>query len=277
MSGYIRRRGKHSWALQFVVNGVMQYRSIKGSRRDAETELTKLTAAALGGTYVDASNATVADFLDRWLAHAATAVSPKTHERYAQIVRLNITPHIGSMPLQKLRPIAITDLYVKLLKEGGEDGAPLPARSVGHVHRVLRRALGFAVTWGETLTNPAANVKPPRVENVELDILRDGDVKELLNKLRGKSLYLVALLGLTTGMRRGEMLALRWCDVNGDRLRVERSLEQTKAAGLRFKFAEDQNRQTLDIDTGNRHRRAAQPSSRATRALAGARHGQGDG
>jgi integrase len=235
MSGRIRRRGKHSWALQFVVGGVMQYRSIKGTKRDAEAELTKLTAAALGGTYVDHSRITVAEFLDRWLDWAATSVSPKTIERYRQIVRLNIIPHIGTVPLQKLRAITLTDLYVTLLKEGGADGRPLSARSVGHVHRVLRRALSFAVTWGEVLQNPAANVKPPRVEQTELDILRDGDVKAPLDQLRGKSLYLVALLGLTTGMRRGEMLALRWQDIEGGKLRVERRLEQTKTGGLRFK------------------------------------------
>lgn len=228
MSGYIRRRGKHSWALQFVVDGVMQFRSIKGTRREAEIELTRLTASAITGTYIDPSRATVADFFSRWLDWAATSVSPKTHERYAQIVRLNVTPHIGGMQLQKLRAVTLTDLYVKLLKEGGEDGAPLSARSVGHVHRVVRRALGFAVTWGEMLQNPAANVKPPRVEHVKIDILREGDVKALLDKLRGKSLYLVAL-------RRGEMLALRWQDIQGDKLRVERSLEQTKAGGLRYK------------------------------------------
>ena len=76
-----------------------------------------------------------------------------------------------------------------------------------------------------------------RVEDTEVDILREGEIKELLDKLRGRLLYTVALLALATGMRRGEMLALRWQDVDLDagKIRVERSLEQTKVGGLRFK------------------------------------------
>ena len=91
-------------------------------------------------------------------------------------------------------------------------------------------------------------MSPPRVEPTEIEILREDDVKELLEKLRGRSLYIVAVLGLATGMRRGEMLALRWQDIDGDKVRIERSLEQTKAGGLRFKSPKTKtSRRTISI------------------------------
>jgi integrase len=152
------------------------------------------------------------------------------------------------MPIQKLRPVQLNELYGKLLREGGEEGRPLAARSVGHAHRTLRRALGHAVQWGVVLQNAAANIGPPRVEPKEIEILREDNVKTLLDKLHGSPLYMVALLGLSTGMRRGEMLALRWSDIVGNTIKVERSLEHTKAAGLRFKSPKTRTgRRTISI------------------------------
>ena len=98
-------------------------------------------------------------------------------------------------------------------------------------------ALRHAVQWGIVPQNVADNVSPPRVEPTEIEILREGDVKGLLDKLRGRSLYMIAVQDSETGMRRGEMLALRWQDIDftTGKVRIERSLEQTKAGGLRFK------------------------------------------
>ena len=115
------------------------------------------------------------------------------------------------------------------------DGGPLSARSVGHTHRCLRRALGHATQWGIITTNPAAVVSPPKVQDKEIEIIREDEIRNVLGKLKGH-LRSIATLALATGMRRGELLALRWIDVDLDAgaIRVERSLEQTRA-GLRFK------------------------------------------
>jgi len=256
MTGHIRRRGERSWELKFDVGRdertgkrQIRYHNFKGTKREAQAELTRLTAQAMEGNYIHPAKTTVAEFLERWLRDwASSNVSPKTFERYAQIVRLNVVPHIGALPIQKLRPVQLNELYGKLLREGGKEGRPLSARSVGHAHRVLRRAIGHAVQWGVVLHNAAANVSAPRVEPTEIEILREDDVQALLDKLRGGSLYMVALLGLSTGMRRGEMLALRWGDVVGNMIRVERSLEHTKAGGLRFKSPKTRTgRRTISI------------------------------
>jgi integrase len=146
-------------------------------------------------------------------------------------MRLHIRPHLGRLNLQKLRASNLAELYPKLIRESG-----LSARSVGHVHRVLHRALGHAVQWSLLAANPAANVSPPPVASEEVEILRPADVEKAKDKLKGRSIYPLFLVALGTGLRRGELLALRWQDVDLDTalLRVERSLEQTRQ-GLRFK------------------------------------------
>ena len=77
--------------------------------------------------------------------------------------------------------------------------------------------------------NPADKVRAPRVESPEVEILDVAGITALLERLRGKSLYMVAVLGLSTGMRRGEMLALRWQDIDaaGGKITVARALEQS--------------------------------------------------
>jgi integrase len=118
----------------------------------------------------------------------------------------------------------------------GEPAAGLAPRTVALVHRILHRALGHAVQWSLLLTNPAIAVDPPAVCHDEVEVLSEQQVRTVLEGIRGRSIALLVSLALATGMRRGELCALRWRDVDFDKgeLQVERSLEQTKA-GLRFK------------------------------------------
>jgi integrase len=145
--------------------------------------------------------------------------------------------------LQKLRPVHLADLYAKLLK------ADLSPRTVGHVHRLLHRALGHAGTWGIAQQNVAALVKPPKVEGEEIIILIPEQVSQLLHYVAGRTLRPIIALALATGARRGELLALRQRDFNPEArtIRIDRSLEQTKA-GLRFKPPKTRNgKRTISI------------------------------
>lgn len=244
MTGHIRRRGARSWELKFDV-GVdpctgrrrTRFYSFKGTRREAEIELARLVAEHAAGRGVDPARTTVAEFCERWLCDwAESNVSAKTLERYRQILNLYVRPHLGAMQLQKLRPVHLQELYAKLLRSGGRNGAPLAPRTVGHVHRVLHRALGHAVTWGLVAQNVASAVAPPKVPEKEIEILNQAQIATLLRSLNGRSLRTIVSFLLGTGCRRGEALALRWRDVDLDagRVRIERSIEQTKGA-LRFK------------------------------------------
>lgn len=243
MKGNITRRGKSSWRLKFDVGRdpetgkrLIQYVTVRGKRQDAERELTRRLNALHEGTWIEPSSVTVADYIRGWLDDAAHGISPKTKERYWQLAEQQIIPHLGTVPLQKLRPAQIQEWHGILLRSGGKDGRPLSARTVGHAHRVLHRALARAALSEVVSRNVASLVHPPRVEANEVAILTAEQMVDVLAKLEGHALHPIVAVALATGMRRGELLALRWGDVDldGATLRVERSLEETMA-GLRLK------------------------------------------
>jgi integrase len=250
MTGHIRRRGKRSWELKFdagndPVTGRrrIRYASFKGNKRDAEIELARLVSTNAAGEGIDPSKATLAEFLDRWERDWAGAnVSPKTLERYRQILKLYVRPHIGAFRIQKLRAVHLNELYAKLIQSGGHKDRPLSPRTVGHVHRVLHRAIGHAATWGVVAQNVVGVVGPPRVTPTEIKILTQQQIDSLLRHLEGRTLRPIIALALATGARRSELLALRLKDVDLDAglVRIERSLEQTKGA-LRFKSPKTKN------------------------------------
>ncbi len=250
MSGHIRRRGERSWEIKFDLGidpttgkRAIRYQSVKGTKKDAQAKLTELLGEAMRGTLVDPSKETLAAFMDRWLRDwAAINVGAKTLERYQELTSAHVRPHIGGMPIQKLQPAHLAELYAKLLREGNRQRGldkvtGLSPRTVGHVHRAIHKALNVAVEWGVVQRNAAAVARPAKVDAKEVEILSADQARLLLRKLKGQPLYPIVVLGLATGMRRGELLALRWRDVDldGGRLRVEQSLEQTKIGGLRFK------------------------------------------
>lgn len=244
MTGHIRKRGATSWELKFEIgpdptSGKRRTRTqnFRGTKKEAQVKLAELVTEHARGNLVDLTKTTVAQFIERWLRDwAESHVSEKTRERYAELLRNHIVARIGDVQIQKLRPVHLNEVYGKMLR--GADGRPaLAARTVGHTHRALHRALGHALRWGVVSSNVAELVSPPRVEAKELEILDPEKVQLVLRGLRGRSIYPVCVLALATGMRRGELLALRWCDVDldGGALQVEQSLEQTKRHGLRFK------------------------------------------
>jgi len=246
MRGHIRRRGEGSWELKYEAGTdlrtgkrITRYQSFKGTKREAQTELIRLMDAVRRGDYIDPSKVTVSEFLDRWEKDwAANNVSPKTRERFSQLIAHQVQPHLGNMPIQKLRALHLNELYASLLRNGRVGGGELSAKTVGHVHRCLRRALGHAAQWGLITQNPAALVHPPRVQQAEIEILRENEVETMLASLRTRNALLctIAIVALGSGLRRGELCALRWSNIDLDNrtLRVEQSLEQTQA-GLRFK------------------------------------------
>jgi integrase len=215
-----------------------RYTSFKGTQRAARLELARLVSENAAGASVDPSKITLGDFLDRWdRDFASINLTPKTRERHLQLIKNQIVPNIGQLPLQKLRPVDLTALYSKLAKTG------LASRTIGHVHRLLHRGLGHAATWGLAQQNVASLVKPPKVHDAgEIVILTSEQIELLLHHIEGRTLRPIIALALATGARRGELVALRIKDFNPEAktIRVERSLEQTKA-GLRFKSPKTRN------------------------------------
>jgi integrase len=125
----------------------------------------------------------------------------------------------------------------------------LAARTVGHAHRVLHCALANACSLETINRNPAAAVKPPKVSADEVEILTQTQIAQVLKTLEGVPLYSLVVLAIATGMRRGELLGLQWCDIDldGSCVRVERSIEQTRT-GLRFKHPKTKaGRRTISL------------------------------
>jgi len=226
--GNVTRRGRNSWRVKFDLGAdpvtgrrLTRFVTVRGTRRQALAELTKLLRSADTGEYVDPANTTVAEFLERWLRDwAAVNVSPSTLQRYAGIVRMQLIPHLGEIKIQKLQADRVAEMYATLLREGRckktEDApiAGLSPRTVSHIHRVLHLALRIAAKWKLIALNVADSVDKPKADDKEVEIIQADALPGLLEALRGKMLYTVAVTALGTGARRGELLALRRQDID---------------------------------------------------------------
>jgi integrase len=236
MKGHIRERSPGHWAIVIDsrdANGKRKRRwhSFRGTKRQAQVECARLISEMRGGGAVDPSRITVGQFLDRferdWIV---VHTSARSAERYRDAL-VHVRRELGERPLQKLRPADLAALYATLSRSG------MAPNGVRMVHRVLHRALGQAKTWGVVRDNVTEVIKPPPAPDQEREILQPDRARELLEKLRGHPLYMLASLALATGARRNELLALRWQDVDLDagRLRIETALEQTRGHGVRVK------------------------------------------
>jgi integrase len=237
MKGHIRERSPGHWAIVIDVRDPRsgrrkrRWHSFAGTKRQAQVECARLVSEAQHGTAIEPSKVTVAAFLDRfqqdWLAVHVTA---RSAERYQYALK-HARRHLGERLLQKLSPADLVGFYAVLLRAG------LAPRTIKLIHRVLHRALGQAKAWGIIRDNPAELARPPKAPDRETKMLQPDQAAMLLERLRGKPLYLIASLALATGMRRNEMLALRWQDVDlaAGRLTIEQALEETHAYGIRVK------------------------------------------
>jgi integrase len=254
MRGNITKRGKTSYRIKFELplgkDGKRTYHTetVRGSYEDAERALARQISAMHGGTYVEASRETVAEFVRNWL-DGLHGLAGKTVERYRQLVEQQIIPHLGHVVLQKLRPAQVKDWHTTLLREGGKDGRALSAQTVQHAHRCLSTALTAAVISEKISRNVASVIRVPKVEAREIESLDQGQIGIVTKALAGHPLRSIAIVALGSGARRGELLALTWGNVDLDRrtMRIDRSLEQTKA-GLKFKAPKNQySRRTITL------------------------------
>jgi integrase len=244
MKGHIRERSPGHWAIVLSLTDPatgrrkLKWHSFKGTKRAAQAECARLITVTRDGSYVEPSKTTLEKFLDRWLDHIKSQVSPKTYERYAGIANQNIKPVLGAVVLSKLKPAQISQAYAKALAGGRRDDKEggLAPRTVGHMHRVLKHALSQAVRWEELARNPADAVDPPKIEWKPVQTYDMPQTANVIEHFRGRTLFVPILLAALCGLRRGEICALRWKNVDliSGQLSVVESLEQTRA-GLRFK------------------------------------------
>lgn len=201
------------------------------TRRDAQRELTRVLTSVDERAYVEPKRQTVATFLtETWLPAVEHTIKPSTFESYRRNVRLHVSGRaIGRRQLQQLGPADLNALYALLLA-GEEEHRPLSPRSVAYIATILHRALRDAVRWQAIVRNPADAADPPRpVGKPEMKVWKAQELSRFLSGIAGDRLAGAWWLLATTGMRRGEVLGLRWQDVDLDagRLLISRTLITT--------------------------------------------------
>jgi integrase len=245
MRGHLVKRGSDSWSIVLYAGrdpqtGKKQYKwhSVKGTKKQAEKELASLINRLETGNYIKPNKITVGLFLEQWLKdYASTNTAPRTYERYAEIVRMHLIPNLGRIILTQLKPEHLQGYYAQELTSGRLKGnGGLSAQTVNHHHRVLSEALNHAVKWGLAIRNVASAVDPPRPFKREMATIQAEGIIRLLEEARklekGSSIpyYTIFYTALHTGMRRGELLALRWSDIELElmTISVNRSLQVLK-------------------------------------------------
>ena len=251
MKGSMRERSPGRWAIIIddPNSGTRKRRwhSFKGSKRQAQVECARLISEMQNGNYLAPDKTTFAEFAERWLTHMKSQVSPKSHARYGELLRKNVVPLIGAVVLTKLKPVIISEAYAKALENGRRDGTGgLSPRTVGHMHRVLRQALGDAVKWEMLHRNPADAVNPPKVERTVMQTYNLDQTATLIDAMRGTRLLVPTMLAVLCGLRRGEVVALKWknVDLAAGRLAVVESAEQV-GTNIRYKSPKSGNGRQL--------------------------------
>jgi integrase len=189
---------------------------VRGTKREAEKRLAELQHQLNIGEYVKASKGTLGDFLERWLRdYAWPNLSPETAQVYDIIVHKHLIPALGKLELSKVTPEVLQAYYSKALKEGRRDGkGGLSPRTVRHHHTTLHTALGHAVKWRLLARNPAEAVDAPRFQKKEMRVFDQQGMTAFLDAIKDSEYYPLFYTILYTGMRRSEVLALKWSDLD---------------------------------------------------------------
>ncbi len=254
-SVYQRKDGR--WVGQYLVYlpSGPKYRYIYAKTRKAAAEkLTKAMADRNGGIVFDDENMTVSDFLDVWLSDCVKdTIRVSSFERYKSIVELHISPVLGRLRLKALTPAHVQGFYRGKLDSG------LSPATVHKIHVVLHKALSQAVKWSLVPRNVTEAVSAPRPAPKEMRPLSAEEVRKLLESARGDNLEALWILAVHTGMRQGELLALKWTDVDLEAGKVSVRRTLTRESG-HYRLGEPKTK---------RSRRTVKLTKAATEALRG--------
>lgn len=220
--GFARKRGNTWTAYYYVtIGGRRRQRSTGGFRtkRAALTHLNEVMSSIQRDDFVEPAKLTLAEYLlERWLPTVERTLRPSTFSSYTRVLGLHVIPTLGDVPLQSLTIDHVDQLYARLLREGRHDGTGgLSPKSVRYIHTTLHRALRDAERKRLVNRNVTEAADPPKVRqhgDQTLHTWTAPQVRQFLLGMREHRLYAAYHLAATTGMRRGEVLGLRWEDID---------------------------------------------------------------
>ncbi len=244
---HIRKRGPRRWEVSvYLGGGKRRWISVRGTRRMAERAAARLEEEAQTGTLVEPTASTVEEYLEEWLeTRVRLQNAPRTYQDYRYYVRRFLQPSLGHLKLTQLRPLHLQRLYVKLRQQG-------LTRTVDYVHQVVRKALNDAVQLQLVARNPALAARPPRSRSQPVDIPTVEVVRAALAAIHGTEVELPVRLAVTTGVRPGELVALRWrdLDLEAGRARIRQTLQRIVGEGLVFAPTKThRSTRTIALDT----------------------------
>lgn len=226
MAGSVKKDG-NSWYYVLElgkVNGKRRQKKKRGfkTKREAQNALTEVEHALLkDGTFSEPSKMLYKEYLNSWLEDKRILIKESTFKTYSWLINKYIIPNLGNIELSKIRPIDIQKLYNEIINSN-----LLSRENVQKIHSLINDSLKKAERWGLIKRNVASLVDRPKAYKSELKVWDIGEVKSFLKVAESSRYYIAFLLALTTGMRQGEILALRWKDIdfNNNTLSIKQTL-----------------------------------------------------
>ena len=264
MRGYTAKKGNRYYAV--IYEGVdpatgkerRRWYSAGLRKSDAEKLVTELVKRRNDGDYRAPDKITLGAYLtEKWLPVQRSQLKASTFDSYRRTIELHVLPTIGHVMLSRLLPEDLESLYARLLESGRRNGSGggLSPTSVRYVHRILSKALNDALRKGTIVKNPAALADPPRGtgpagDGHDLRVWSAAELQTFLTLISSDRLAPAYFLAAHTGMRRGEVLGLRWADVDTPRKRISvRQAVTAVAYQLRVSDVKTgTSRRTIDID-----------------------------
>lgn len=218
--GCIVRRGRN-YSIVYRFRGKQRWRTIGPSKRAAEQALAEVMNSINKGTYRDLPKITFRAFAEKWLReYCRTALKPSTLRGYENWIRGHLMPFFGYMQLSEITPEDVQAYVSDKLADG-----KVSPKSINNSLVPLKRMFTIAVRWGYLRANPAQYVDKPRLDHQEMDFLKPEEIRLFLDNA-SEEFYPFFLTAIMTGMRRGELLALQWGDIDWENrtIHVRRSV-----------------------------------------------------